>query len=546
MNQHAVAVLIVFLFAGLLGPASAVFAGPPNLVPERPAKRSPHYWCTWYAQNYWVQRGGEIADLSKLTNPAARETLNHRTLFNNADGWAHYLPRGRGDFTFLIDHGWQVKKGDGDMQGGAAFFNLIVDPKDFPPYANVPPQEALLKFNRELQALGWRGLGLWVRGSLPAERAERYVEWSKYAGIPYWKIDGGDTRAYATTKAKQKLCPALILEHAVPPGHFNGPASKPDAEDYPSSFAAGGKTAKAALDILQNTDVMRTYDVAPHLITPTTLRRVHDLLMQTAGHPKYRAMLNTQDLPYVSMGLGTALGSKRHPNYMERTYKGRDLHHQLEDHRRMQSRMNAVERLGRWSRIALPIPAGTGTYAASKEMLTDYFPHDRWSTWNKGTWGKTMYQNAPAVMARNMPLPTVEIDGEAPYVLASTYPNGATAVAVEGRCRPDKPYFVPRAKIAVTVADATRPVGIAGRYGELVLKFAGDVEGVRHVWAQDLLAAEATDIKRRVKIAGRCITIPGKLIDEIGTAAGDKGDISAPGMVLRLEGESLPGSTGKP
>ena len=545
MSQHLVAMPLVFALCAVCGSAATVFAQPPDLVPDKPAMQSPHYWCTWYAQNYWVQRGGEITDLSKITNPAARETLTYHNIFNKEDGWAHYLPRGRGDLTFLIDHGWQVKADGGDMLGGAAFFNLVVDPNDFPPYAHAAPEEALRKFNAELQSLGWRGLGLWVRGSLPVERAKRYVAWSKHAGITYWKIDGGDTRDYASRKAAQEIYPELILEHARGPGHFNGPATNPDAKDYPSSFATGGRVAKAALDILRHTDVMRTYDVAPHLITPTTLRRIHDLLAQTAGNPEYRAVLNTQDLPYVSMGLGTALAAKRHPNYMERTYKGRDLHHQLEDHRRMQARMNEVERLGRWSRIALPIPAGIGAYAASKEMLTDHFPHDPWSTWNKGTYGKTMYQNAPAVMARSMPLPTVEMDGDPPYVMASTYPNGATAVAVEGRCRPDKPYFVPRAKVTVQIADATKPVGVAGRYGTLVLEFAESVEGVRHVWAQDLLATEATDIKGRVKIAGRTITIPGRLIDEVGTSAGNKGDISAPGMVLRLEGDLLPSGAGK-
>ena len=75
----------------------------------------------------------------------------------------------------------------------------------------------------------------------------------------------------------------------------------------------------------------------------------------------YTAIINTQDLPYVSMALGTSIASKRHPNYMERTWQGRDLHHQLEDDRMMQFCMNEVERLGRWSRIAMPIPVGVGS-----------------------------------------------------------------------------------------------------------------------------------------------------------------------------------------
>ena len=56
----------------------------------------------------------------------------------------------------------------------------------------------------------------------------------------------------------------------------------------------------------------------------------------------------------------------------------------------------------------------------------------------------------------------------------------------------------------------------------------------------DLLAEQAEDIKGRVRILGKRITLPGALIDQIGTAAKDEGDISAPGMVLRLEGGNLP------
>ena len=86
-----------------------------NLVPETPAK-SANYWCTWYAQNYWIQRGGALTDLNKITNPAAREELSYHHLFNNKEGWiTNYLPKGRSDWFFLIDHGWQNK---GMRRGG--------------------------------------------------------------------------------------------------------------------------------------------------------------------------------------------------------------------------------------------------------------------------------------------------------------------------------------------------------------------------------------------------------------------------------------------
>jgi len=81
---------------------------------------------------------------------------------------------------------------------------------------------------------------------------------------------------------------------------------------------------------------------------------------------------------------------------------------------------------------------------------------------------------------------------------------------------------------------------VFGRYDTLTLKFAGSLDGIKHVWAQDLLADKATDILLKVKVSENSIIIPGALIDTIGTSAGDKGDISVPGLVLKLEGDNLP------
>lgn len=114
----------------------------PNLVPEMPAKHSPHYWCTWYAQNYWQLRGGEITDFDKLTNLGAQEEMNHHHIFNEKDGWAHYMKRGREDLTFLIDHGWQLRQKDWSKESGTNYFNFIADPADFPQYDGMtPPQQ---------------------------------------------------------------------------------------------------------------------------------------------------------------------------------------------------------------------------------------------------------------------------------------------------------------------------------------------------------------------------------------------------------------------
>lgn len=108
-------------------------------------------------------------------------------------------------------------------------------------------------------------------------------------------------------------------------------------------------------------------------------------------------------------------------------------------------------------------------------------------------------------------------------------------MAPEGRVKPEDKWYEPRAKVTIQVKDATQPIGIFGHYGELVIEFAKPPKGMKNIWVQDLLAEKATDIKSQVKVKGKTLTIPGKLIDQLGTFAGDESDISVPGMVLQLK-----------
>ncbi len=508
-----------------------------NLVPDKPAK-APNYWCTWYAQNYWQQRGGEITDFEAINNPNAREELTYPHLFNRQDGWVtNYLPRGRSDWFFLIDHGWQTKNDSERIVAGAEpFFSLQIDTTDFPNYRQTEPKESLRQFNQEVKTYKWRGLGLWVRGNIPRDAAQKFVEWSKYAEIEYWKIDGGDTDEFFCYEIKKSIYPGLMLEYVT---GSNGPLNpnwdQKDLKQYPSVYIPGGSKNEFMLKVLKNTDVFRTYDAAPILVTTTTLRRTHDILEQTQNNRDYVGILNLQDDPQAAAGLGCLVASKRHPNYMERTYQGEDFHHQIRGKRMIQKRMNEIERFGRWQRIAPAFSAGIGTYRASEQDLIDYYIHTKNDTWFKPCWDKMVYQSAPAVMARNMPLPQVKVKTEAPYVMASTYPNGPICIATEGRVKPDNQWFHPRAKVTVQIKDAQQLIGIFGHYEELVLQFDTSIGSNLTVRAQDLLAEKAIDITRRISITGKEISIPGDLIDQIGTSAGDEGDISVPGLVLKID-----------
>jgi len=537
MNEGVIAASL-----GLVLGASHLFAGPPNLVPAVPSEE-PNYWCTWYAQNYWIKRGQDLEQLEGITNQAAREELNEHALFNDEDGWAAtYLKRGRADYIFLIDHGWQTKDESKRIAGGPAFFSLVADEGDFPRYARLEPQERLKDFNAEIKRLGWNSLGIWTRGNIGMAEARTFVEWSKHAGIRYWKIDGGDTQKFNAFKAKQELYPELVLEYVTGAGGNLNPKWHLDLESYPSVYETGGSRQQVMLECLQHSDTFRTYDASPLLMSATTLRRTHDILRQTQQQPKYRAILNVQDDCNIAVGLGVLVASKRHPNMGERTLRGKDLHHQLSGPRCMQKRINEVERFGRWARIAPAFPAGEGTYLSSDEELIDRCVFTEYDTWAARTYGKMVSQSAPAAMARNMPLPKVEVEcGEPkPFVCVTTYPNGPTGIATEGRVSPENRWSEPRAKVVVQIKDASQPIGIVGRYRELILDFAGSIEHVETVWAQDLLADRAVDITSKVVISNNSLAIPGEVIDAVGTSAGDAGDLSVPGMVLRLQGKDLP------
>ncbi|MDR3245444.1 MAG: hypothetical protein LBT50_03325 [Prevotellaceae bacterium] len=526
--------IFYLLLVGACSPSSK--EGGPDWVPEMPGS-APNYWCTWYAQNYWQQRGGEITDFDKINNPNAREELTYKHIFDPEEGWAvTYLPRGRSDYYFLIDHGWQTKKQDERLFEAEPFFSLQIDVRDFPEYGYTRPEEALRLFNEEIRSYGWKGLGIWVRGELTPALAEQFVKWSKYAGIGYWKIDGGDIANFNAFKAKEQFFPELVLEYVTPAGNLNPGWEQPGQQSYPSIYKTDIRHKEQTLRVLQNSDVFRTYDASPILMSTTTLRRVHDILQETHSQPQYRSILNVQDDCNVAAALGCLVASKRHPNYGERLYKGRDLHHQLSGKRHMQKRMNEPERLGRWQRIAPPFPSGEGTYLASDYDWIDCYPYDEYATWNKATYGKVVYQSAPAIMARNMPLPEVElIDETGPYVVATAYPNGPVCVATEGRVSPENEWFYPRAKVTIQVSDAYQPIGIFGYYEQLTLVFNQSVEGCVHIWAQDLLADVSHDIKDKIQINENQLIIPGKLIETVGLSAADEGDISAPGLVLKIE-----------
>ncbi|NQU53502.1 MAG: hypothetical protein HQ522_13290 [Bacteroidetes bacterium] len=539
MKNLVALLFITFLIAPFFNKAQGQLA--PNLVPAE-AGKAPNYWCTWYWQNYHIKQWVPVTDPSAskiFTNRAAREELNEELLLGEK-GWARVLlPKTRSDYYFLIDHGWQDK-----TIKEAPFLSLIMDTNDFPSFANLEPLERIKRLNDKIKQLGWRGLGLWVRGNVSENEMRKFVQWSKYAGVEYWKIDGGDTKFYYATKVKKEIYPELTLEHVTGAGPLTKHWDEKGRVSYPSIYQpeindnkqrTNDPASVKVLEILKNTDVFRTYDAAPLTVSATTLQRVHDILSQSAGHPEYTATLNIQDDSNIAAALGLLVAVKRHPMNDSRMYKGEDLHFQIRGNRHVDKRMNEMDRMVLWQRIALPMPAGYGTYQASENFLVDSIVFQAGDTWYDSSIGKMVHQSAPAVMARNISLPTVECEGAKPYVLASKFPNGAVCIATEGRVKPEESWFYPRANVCLNVGSDDVLIGVFGHYKTLSLQFDHKLSKNATVWAQDLLAEKAVDISSLVSVKKNRLIIPGEVIDKFGTIAGDKGDISVPGLVIKIE-----------
>ena len=170
------------------------------------------------------------------------------------------------------------------MAGQKHFFTSILDTLDFPRYSQLEPRDRIKQMNIDIKALGWKGLGLWFRGNATKEEMRKHVEWSKHAGIEYWKIDGGDIDHFYASLIKEEIYPELVVEHITGAGPVNPMWDVLGLEYYPSVYynqqivlqhllAESGTTLDKAtrkveksLEVIKNTDVFRTYDAAPLLV----------------------------------------------------------------------------------------------------------------------------------------------------------------------------------------------------------------------------------------------------------------------------------------
>lgn len=473
-----------------------------SLVPGKPSD-VPDYFSTWNIQGYVVSYDG----------PATPRVMTEQYMFGDGtlEGWTRFFPDFREDLIFLMDDSWDIPVNDhrSEIMGEAR-----LDKERFPSCNGN-----LRKLVRKTKRAGWKGLGGWIcaqeASTAPdASNSEAYwtarLKENHRAGMAYWKVDFGRQEnnqpwREELTRLGRRYAPGMPIEHAY---------------TYP---------------VIEKSDVFRTYDVEVVTAVPVTLQRVSRLLKHKT-QPGNMGLINCEDEPLIAVGLGCVIGVMRHP-------LNNPLPNGLSDHvfpyaaRNLKARLDEVNRALKWHRLAAPFAVNNDALF-SEHQLTDV-----WRLGERETWmpshhpGDTLRESASAVISRCMPLPEVHTDGgEMPYVLASRYPNGAVCVAtVERLLLKEHTWGTPRADVTLRMGDAKGPVGVFGYYGSLKLYYDRLPSSGIHIWAQDLIGKHPIDITPEVQILGNTITLPGSLLERIGTQASTSGDESAPGLVLVVE-----------
>lgn len=474
-----------------------------NLVPDTPSK-APDYLCTWNLQGYVVSYGGA---------EATRAVMVEESLFGNGpyQHWASLFPTIRKDLYFVMDDSWDLPR-NVNTGNNAYLGTTELNTERFPSFTGNPSKR-LAHLVRRMKRLEWKGVGGWICAqkraaddSIPEEDywSERLKAAGK-AGFAYWKVDWGrqdrnDNWRRMLTRLGRKYAPGLWIEHAM-------------KNEY-----------------VEFSDVFRTYDVENVIAQPVTINRVAALLPYQAQSDA-RGIINCEDEPYIAVGLGCAIGIMRHPFRGSLPDGKPDLAFPAVGHN-YKACLDEVVRAVRWHRIAEPFAVG-GTYAVDTISLTDTWELHANETWNGArVIGTTLRESAPARVSRGMPLPEVgDTSAARPYVLATTYPNGAVAVAAIGRAI-KRAYVNKEVSVIVQGTDWKKPVGLFGYFKEVILNYPDAAPSSYTVLAQDLAGDTAVDITARVQVDGKRLRVPGDVIRSVGLRDATEGDLSGPGMVL--------------
>lgn len=497
-----------------------------NLIPGD-CKKTGNYFCTWDSQCDTMYARDPLAE----TVPA-RDAMCEEFLFGE-NGLLNSFDSVRGDLIVVLDDGWDVPYGATDRR---LFGSLEADPERFPSLRNLPPAERLKALSDKIRSMGYRGLGLWVPTQTPSLVNGREVEltpqeerlyweerarWCHEAGVIYWKADWGKHQGDADycrmmTECVRKYAPGLMIEHGL--------VGRPLLESEESGPAVPDRVNGYLQKVLPASDYLRTYDVVHELKYGSTVDRAAVCLAAAQHTQGPCAVLNIEDTALIGAALGCAMGVMRHD------------FEKIRKHLPLPPRLTSESAYAlRWQRIAPPFAANRCELHIAQERLKDVWhcpnrAKNYWPCLPEGDY----YVTAPAAIARNMPLPRVTAKGPKPYVLCSVHPDtGALCVAATPRAYDGKIDKTPLAVIQLQGRDPTASIGAFGRFESLSIDFEEPLEG-RRAYAQNMLSDTARDVTERVDLSGRRLTVPGRLMTEIGAPEDRENGI--PAVVFRIGG----------
>jgi hypothetical protein len=479
-----------------------------SLVPSTPSK-APDYFCTWNIQGYATGYNG---------SEKFRAIMNEESMFGKGEwqNWTGMYKKIQPDLYFVMDDSWDIPTEINRKNNNPYLGRVELDEGRFPSFMSTKGSaDRLKKLNEAVKAIGWKGIGGWICAqkseNFPNVSEEEYwtdrIKAAHEAGFDYWKVDWGhnsrnDQWRQMLTEIGKKYAPNLWIEHAM-------------KNEY-----------------IEFSDAFRTYDVENIIAIPITIQRIVNLLPYKAKN-NAKGIINCEDEAYIAVGLGCAIGVMRH-EFAGNLPDGRQDHSFPPVGRNLKKRLDEVVRAVRWHRIAEPF-AVDGDFQVSKEELEDTWRYQAEESWVKHKEGELLKNSAPAIVSRRMPLPILANKEEArPYILASRYTNGAVAIAAIGRTL-EHEYISSPASVTATLNNWEKPIGLFGYFKDVTLVLSeASKNKIKKIYAQDLAGDTPVDITRKVKIYKDRIIIPGKTITEVGLMSGTEGDISDPGLVMKI------------
>lgn len=487
-----------------------------NLIPKT-VNSTNDYYCTWQAQLYASDNGGPVGQREHITEEDIF-TLDRKS----GKGFAYQHKDIRKDLLFVIDDGWDVPFDNDEKYYGS----LILNKEKFPQaYAEAEKtgNSPLYCLAKRIEAIGWKGLGLWICAQESPVRddcndPEEYwinrLKESNEAGIRYWKLDWGkrcedaDFRNKLTLLARE-YAPKLVIDQAK------------------------------AHECIPTSDVFRSYDVPALMSIPRTFEKMGRLLRYTAK-PGFDSVINCEDEAYLAAALGLSMGIMRHNMTGCFPCGTPDLSFPA-THRDLKTKMTEIKRAVNFHKIAPAFAVDEKNTRISDEILEDGWQVEHYMAEVEDWWGyrngDVLEGSGPAYITRNVDLCELEIGKSEikPFFAASVNPSGAAAIATFGRTKA-RSYIQPDAKLTFGVKSADT-VGIFGSYESLDIVFDYSLKG-KKIYAQDLAGDNSVDITSLVNASENTLTLSGALIESLGTVENPEGDTSEAGLLIKIIGKN--------